>query len=231
MKSKTWLWIILLALLWAPAFLFMKVAVQEIPPFTLVAGRVLLAAVVLTVVMWLQKRRFPRFGAVWGRFAVLALFLNVLPYILISWGEQYVDSGLAAILIGTDPLFTMVIAHFFIVDDRLTPTKILGVVVGFGGLGLLAAPQFMDGISATFGGITAVSLAAFPAFFGKPSLGENVCCLHIEMSSSPPACMITTGLSAKTPRHDDQVCMRVLYHYALSRNSYRVNAISIHHPM
>lgn len=160
MKSKTWLWIILLALLWAPAFLFMKVAVQEIPPFTLVAGRVLLAAVALTVVMWQQKRRFPRFGAIWGRFAVLGLFLNVLPYILISWGEQYVDSGLASLLIGTDPLFTMVIAHFFIANDRLTPTKILGVVVGFGGLGLLVAPQVIDGISATFGGITAVVLAA-----------------------------------------------------------------------
>jgi len=160
MKSKNWLWIILLALLWSPAFIFMKVAVQEIPPFTLAAGRVLLAAVALTVVMWQQKLRFPRFGAIWGRFAVLGLFLNVLPYILISWGEQYVDSGLAALLIGTDPLFTMVIAHFFIADDRLTPTKMLGVVVGFAGLGLLAAPQFMDGMSATFGGIVAVALAA-----------------------------------------------------------------------
>jgi len=160
MKSKTWLWVILLALLWAPAFLFMKVAVQEIPPFTVAAGRVLLAALALTVVMWQQKLHFPRFGAVWCRFAVLGLFLNVLPYILISWGEQYVDSGLASLLIGTDPLFTMLIAHFFITDDRLTPTKIVGVVVRFGGLGLLAMPQFMDGISVTFGGIVAVSLAA-----------------------------------------------------------------------
>lgn len=160
MNLKTWFWIILLALLWAPSFLFMKIAVQEIPPFTLAAGRVLLAAIVLTIVIWQQKLRFPRFGAVWGRFAVLGMFLNVLPYILISWGEQYVDSGLASLLIGTDPLFTMVVAHFLIANDRLTPTKMVGVLIGFVGLGLLAAPQLLDGISATVGGIIAVSLAA-----------------------------------------------------------------------
>ena len=160
MNLKNWFWIILLALLWAPSFLFMKIAVQEIPPFTLAAGRVLLAALVLTIVVWQQKLHFPRFGAVWGRFAVLGLFLNVLPYILISWGEQYVDSGLASLLIGTDPLFTMVVAHFLIANDRLTPTKMVGVLVGFAGLGLLAAPQLIDGISATAGGIIAVSLAA-----------------------------------------------------------------------
>jgi drug/metabolite transporter (DMT)-like permease len=160
MKLKTLLWITLLALLWAPAFLFMKIAVHEIPPFTLAATRVLLAALVLTAVMWQQNLRFPRFGAVWRRYAVFGLFLNVLPYIFVSWGEQYVDSGLAALLIGTDPLFTMVIAHFFISDDRLNPAKLLGALVGFGGLGLLAAPELVGGVSATLGGITAVTAAA-----------------------------------------------------------------------
>ena len=167
MKSKTWLWIVILALSWSPAFLFIKVAIKEIPPFTLVAGRVLLAAVVLTLVMWQQMLHFPRFGAVWGRFAMLGLFFNVLPYILVTWGEQYVDSGLAALLIGTDPLFTMLIAHFVIVDERLTPTKIWGGMIGFGGLGLLAVPQLVDGISATLGGITAVSLAALSYGIGS----------------------------------------------------------------
>ena len=160
MKSKTWLWAVLLTLLWSPAFLFMKVALQEIPPFTLAAGRILLAAIALTIVMWQQKLRLPRFGTVWRRFALLGLLLYVLPYILISWGEQYMDSGLASLLIGTDSLFTMLIAHFFINDDRLTKAKTVGALVGFGGLGLLAAPQLAGGISATSGGVTAVTLAA-----------------------------------------------------------------------
>ena len=138
----------------------MKIAVNEIPPFTLAAVRVLLAAPVLTAVMWQQKLRFPRSGVVWGRFAVLGLFLNALPYIFVSWGEQYVDSGLAALLIGTDPLFTMVIAHFFITNDRLTPAKMLGALVGFAGLGLLAAPELRGGVSATLAGVTAVTAAA-----------------------------------------------------------------------
>ena len=160
MKLKTPLWIVVLAFLWAPAFLFMKIAVAEIPPLTLAAGRVLLAAIVLTVVMWQQKLRFPKWGPIWGRFAILGLFLNALPYLVISWGEQYVDSGLASLLIGTDPLFTMLIAHLFIADDRLTPTKAFGALVGFGGLAVLAMPQLMGGISATFGGIAAVTAGA-----------------------------------------------------------------------
>ncbi|WP_420645014.1 DMT family transporter [Candidatus Leptofilum sp.] len=160
MKLKPSLWIILLSLLWAPAFLLMKIAVHEIPPFTLAAVRVLLAALLLTAVLWQQKLRFPRWKETWWRFAGMGLFLNALPYLLVSWGEQYVDSGLASLLIGTDPLFTMLIAHFFIADDRLTPQKALGAAVGFAGLGLLAVPQIIGGISAMFGGILAVTAAA-----------------------------------------------------------------------
>ena len=160
MKLKTPLWIVLLAFLWAPAFLFMKIAVVEIPPLTLAAGRVMLAAVVLTAVLWQQKLRFPKLGPIWWRFAILGLFLNALPYLLISWGEQYVDSGLASLLIGTDPLFTMLIAHIFIADDRLSPQKAVGALIGFGGLAVLAVPQLTGGISASFGGILAVTAGA-----------------------------------------------------------------------
>lgn len=160
MKLKPALWIILLSLLWAPAFIFMKIAVQEIPPFTLAAVRVLLAALVLTAVLRQQKLRFPPWKETWWRFAGMGLFFNALPYLLVSWGEQYVDSGLASLLIGMDPLFTMLIAHFFIADDRLTPQKALGAAAGFAGLSLLAMPQIAGGISATLGGTIAVTTAA-----------------------------------------------------------------------
>lgn len=164
MKLRNFLLLILLASLWGPSFLFIKVAVAGIPPLTLVAGRVGLAAVLLYAFLRWQGRSLPRSRSVWKHIAFVALFHNALPFVLFGWGEQYIDSALASILNGTTPLFTIVLAHFFVADDRLTGAKAAGVLLGFGGLLLLIAPSLADGLQVTTLGLLAVALAS--AFYG-----------------------------------------------------------------
>lgn len=140
--------------------MFVKVAVQEIPPLTLVATRVSLAALMLYFVLRSQRRALPAFGPIWKHFAVVGLLSNALPFTLLSWGELYIDSALAAILVGTTPLFTLILAHLFIADERLNLTKAGGVLVGFSGLIVLVAPALFSGVQATVLGLLAATAAA-----------------------------------------------------------------------
>lgn len=152
---------ILLAALWGPSFVFIKVGVETIPPMTLVFGRVALAAVLLYVVLRWQHGRLPGSLTIWKHIAVVALIHNAIPFFLFAWGEQYVDSALASILNGTIPLFTILLAHFFTQDDHLTPAKVIGVLVGFAGMLVLVYPSFQDGVVATAWGVLALVLASF----------------------------------------------------------------------
>jgi drug/metabolite transporter (DMT)-like permease len=159
MGLRNFLWLLLLASLWGPSFIFIKIAGEDIPPLTLVLGRVGVAALVLYIVLRLQGRNLPRFGPVWKHFAVAALVQSALPFALFNWGELHIDSALAAILNGTTPLFTILFAHFLITDERITPAKIGGILVGFGGLLLLIAPSLFDGVHATTWGLLAITMA------------------------------------------------------------------------
>ncbi len=160
MGWRTFAWLVVLALMWGPSFLFIKVAVHDIPPLTLAAARVSLAATFLYVVLRWQGRQLPRFGRQWKYFAVMGFFSNALPFSLFSWGEQYLDSALAAIINGTTPLFTIILAHLVFADDRLTPTKIVGVLLGFGGLLALVGPELLGGLQATTWGLLAMTVAS-----------------------------------------------------------------------
>lgn len=160
MKWRNSLMLVALAALWGPSFLFIKVAVADIPPLTLALGRVSIAAVLLAIFLRMQGRWFPAWGRIWGHIAIVALFHNAIPFVLLGWGEQYIDSALASILNGTTPLFTILLAHFWVSDDRLTLPKFIGVVLGFGGLLLLIAPSLVSGVQATTMGLLAVTTAA-----------------------------------------------------------------------
>ncbi len=165
MKFKTFLWLLALASLWGPSFLFVKVAVVEIPPLTLVAIRVTLAAVLLYLLLRMEGQKLPQPGLIWKHFAISGLLNNALPYVLLSWGELYIDSALAAILIGATPLFTLALAHFTTANDRLTPTKAVGVMIGFVGVVTLFGPALGSGVQATMWGLLA-SLAAALCYGG-----------------------------------------------------------------
>ncbi len=132
--------ILFLGLAWGSSFLFIAVAVRSIPPLTLAAGRVLLAAAVMAAVVRATGERRPLGPRDWAMFLLIGLCGNALPFTLIGWGQARIASSLAAILIATVPLFTLAFAHAFTADDRLTPGKLAGMVLGLAGVLVLVGP-------------------------------------------------------------------------------------------
>lgn len=141
-----YLLLLTLSAIWGLSFLLIKVAVETIPPMTLTAGRLWVAAFGLLLFLWATGRRLPRDPAIWRDFMVLAVVGSVVPFFLINWGEVTIDSGLAAILLATMPLATLFLAHAFTRDDRLSPMKCAGIVVGFTGVVVLVGPGVLAGL-------------------------------------------------------------------------------------
>lgn len=160
MNWKNLALMVLLAAMWGPSFVFIKVAVETIPPLTMVFGRVALAALLLYAVLRWQHGRLPSSWQTWKHLSFVALVHNAIPFFLFAWGEQYVDSALASILNGTIPLFTILLAHFLTQDDHLTGAKVGGMLVGFGGMVVLVLPAFQDGLAGTTWGVMALVLAS-----------------------------------------------------------------------
>ncbi len=157
-----WLLLLMLGLLWAPSFIFIKVGLHDIPPLTLAAGRITLAGLILYAVLRIRGGTLPTSPAIWRRFAVMGFFATALPFALFSIGEQYADSGLAAIFNGTTPIATALIAHFTISEERLTPTKLLGVLIGFAGIVTIVLPGMVGPApgSGSVWGLLAFAVAA-----------------------------------------------------------------------
>lgn len=160
MNIQNALLLVLLASLWGPSFLFIKVAVQEIQPLTITMLRIGLAALIMNTYLYVIGQRLTKDLTFWRHVLIAGFFMHSLPFSLINWGEQYVDSGIASILNGLTPLSTVLLANFFIADERMSIQKILGVAAGFGGLVVLALPNLMSGYQATSSGILAVTLGA-----------------------------------------------------------------------
>lgn len=137
MTGAEWAVLLTLSVLWGGSFFFVGVAVDELPPLTLVLLRVALAAVALWAVVALGGARVPRDRRVWGAFLGMGLLNNAVPFTLIVWGQTHVASGVAAILNATAPLFTVLVAHALIADERLTPGRGAGVCLGLLGVGVL----------------------------------------------------------------------------------------------
>jgi drug/metabolite transporter (DMT)-like permease len=132
--------LVALALVWGGSFLFIKIGVATIPPITLTVLRMMVAAAVLIIAAFMAGQSLPRGRAMWGLIALAALFGNALPFSLIGWGEQVIDSGLAAILMAGMPLFTLVCAHFVTDDEKMNGRKLVGVLFGLAGLIVLIGP-------------------------------------------------------------------------------------------
>ena len=115
-----------LSALWGSSFLFIKLGVDTVPALTVTAGRLILAAVLLAAVAYHAGQTMPRGARLWGLITLAALFGNALPFSLIAWGEEAIDSGLAAILMAVMPLTTVLLAHVFTRDEKLTVGKAAG---------------------------------------------------------------------------------------------------------
>lgn len=138
--------LIALAVIWSAVFGLVKVIVETVPPLTAATLRLMLAGVALYAVMRWRDERIEATPGQWVLLTAVGLSGNALPFVLINWGEIVIDSGLTAILIGTVPLFTMVLAHFFGRGERLTPAKIAGIAVGLAGIVILMGPELLGGL-------------------------------------------------------------------------------------
>ena len=151
--------LVLLAALWGVSFMFMRIAGPEFGPFALVEVRVLVAALFLLPILFVREG----FGQVrdnWGTIAVIGAFNSGVPFLLFTYSTLYITGGLAAILNGTAPLWTALIAWAWL-SDRLTVSQVIGLIVGFGGVYVLVWDKVSLSLSDT---LLAMLAAAFGAF-------------------------------------------------------------------
>ncbi|HET9344398.1 MAG TPA: DMT family transporter [Candidatus Limnocylindrales bacterium] len=128
----------LLGFMWGSSYLFIKIGVEDgLTPFTLIMLRLLIGFALLAVVVAAARESLPPFGRIYGHLFVMGAINIAIPFSLITWAEQTVDSSVAAILNAAVPLFVMIIAAIFLHDERLTSNRIVGLVVGFVGVAIL----------------------------------------------------------------------------------------------
>jgi len=155
-----WALLMSLVMLWGTSFMFISIAIDSIDPLTVVFGRVSIGALVLTVMVYAKGRRLPFDRHSWSAFLIMGAMGNVLPFFLITWGQQSIHSGMAGMIMAVMPLITMLLAHYFIQGETLNRYKIIGFMLGLGGITMLLGPVFEGGGPAVWGGI-AVFVAAF----------------------------------------------------------------------
>lgn len=148
MPAADWGRLLLLSVLWGGSFFFVGVAVRELPPLTIVTVRVGLAALALLLLLSALGQRLPRDPRVLAAFLGMGLLNNVLPFSLIVWGQGHIGSGLASILNATTPLFTVVAAHALTRDEKATPSKLIGVLLGLAGVVVMIGGAALEGLGA-----------------------------------------------------------------------------------
>lgn len=143
MDRRDWAILLALALIWGAAFFFIKVAVTHVAPLTYVWLRLTIAALALAAWMRWRGETLDLPLQVWGAIIVLAILNNVAPFLMFGWAQQHIASGLASILNATTPIWGVVVAHIATSDERMTPAKLAGVVIGFVGVATMIGPDLL----------------------------------------------------------------------------------------
>lgn len=192
MKVKNIYLLILLACCWGPSFLFIKIAVAEVPPMMLAALRIGIGAVILNLFLLMKKERLPMTKEFWKKTLIAGFFAQALPFTLINWGEQYVDSSLASLLNGLIPLFTIVLAQLMLTDERMTENKLKGLALGFVGLIILIYPNIQNGLTGSVQGIIAIIIAAISYGIGLVYIRKNL--INIPSFHAPAAQLLSVTI-------------------------------------
>lgn len=162
--NRHFLPVFLLSALWSTSWPLTKLAGASIPPMSLVAVRLGVAALCLLLYMRLRGLRLPPWGRAWVPLAILAVIGNALPYTMVVWAVQRVPSGLSSVFVGTMPVWTVLLTHFFSHGDRagerLNALKLAGALAGFSGIVLLVGPTALSGAPSALWGELVLILAA-----------------------------------------------------------------------
>ena len=161
MTGFEWMLLVLLSVVWGGSFFFNGIALREFPTLTIVTARVGLAALALLLLMRMLGQGIQLNRQILKAFFGMSFLNNVVPFSLIVWGQQHIASGVASILNATTPLFTMLVAHWFTTDEKINPRRLLGVLTGMGGVGLMMGLDSMESSGFHLLGQSAILLAAF----------------------------------------------------------------------
>jgi len=146
MNGRDWLILGILAVIWGGAFIFIGIAVHQVAPLTYVWLRLSIAAAAMWGFLAFKRQPLGLPRQVWGSIILLAVLNNALPFTLFGWGQTHIASGLASILNATTPIWGVVVAHFLTHDERMTPRKIAGVLLGVGGVVTMIGPSLLSNI-------------------------------------------------------------------------------------
>lgn len=157
-----------LALLWGSSYIFIKIALRDVPPVTLIAARVSGAALFLLVIVAWRRHRLPKDAAIWGRFFVQAIFNSFGAWTVLAWGQQYVDAGLASVLNSTSPIFVFLFTALMIRHEALGRRKLGGAIIGFWGVVLIIGIDVLTGLGKHAAGQAACLVGA--ALYGAGAI-------------------------------------------------------------
>jgi len=182
-----------LSLVWGSTWLFIKIGLEDIPPFTFAGIRFIVAFVVLGVFVLSKRPELPKAGRDWWIIAGTGMLGVAGSYGFVYWGEQYISSGLTALLFAGFPLFGILVAHFVLAEERLTFLKGFGAIVGLAGVGVLFSDQLDSAGALAFWGSLAIVAGAFTAACGDVSVkrwGGHIdplilACGHMAMGAVP----------------------------------------------
>lgn len=155
-----WALLLLLSLLWGGAFFFAAIAVKEVPPLTLVFLRVAIAALTLLIFINIKDKQIPRNPSIWVAFFIMGLLNNLIPFSLLFWAQTSISSGLASIINATMPIFSILVAHFALSDEKLTLNRVAGTILGIIGVVILFGSEALDANNIATLGMLACLVAA-----------------------------------------------------------------------
>lgn len=156
MSTKNILLLLLLAAVWSPAFLLIKFGIESYTPLMITFGRVFISFLFFCLLLIGKKENLLRYKKHWKDFAIMGLFANALPFFLISYSEQYITSSLAALLNSSVPIFTIIFAHYALDDEPFTRRKIIGIVLGLIGIGIIFLPGIQSSSFSEMGALAVI---------------------------------------------------------------------------
>ncbi len=190
MTAYEWGLISALSLIWGGSFFFAEVALRELPPLTVVLGRVGFAAIILLFIVRASGLRMPSDGRTWGAFFVIGLMNNFIPFSLIVWGQTHIASGVASIFNATTPFFAVLMAHFLTQDEKMSVHRVAGIGVGIAGVSVIVGPG-------AFGGMTDQVLAQL-AIMGAAISYSLAGIFGRRFASTPPLVTAAGQVTAST---------------------------------
>ncbi len=205
MGAREWAMLLTLSVLWGGSFFFASVALEELPPLSIVFLRVGIAAIILNILVRMLGARMPGDRRVWQVFFGMGLINNVVPFCLIVWGQTQIASGLAAILNATTPFFTVILAHFMTSDEKMSGNRMFGILAGLAGVVVIIGPEVLAGLGsnalAQFAILAAAISYAIAGVYGRrfKSMGVTPMQTATGQSSASAVMLVPIALFVDRP--------------------------------